>query len=87
VAQCGHLVATRCNACENLKRKAYDQKKENAKLLANDLFIEFKNSGLTSVCKFAEEKGTSQPRLSLLWKKYVPEYANNRQHGKSFYKK
>ena len=86
IAACGHLVASRCIVCENAKRKAYDLKKETARLLALQLFDEFKKSGLESVTKFAAANNTSQPRLSALWKRYVPEYRDNRQHGKRFKK-
>ena len=83
-AACGHLVVSRCIVCENAKRKAYDLKKETARLLALRLFDEFKKSGIDSVTKFAVASNTSQPRLSMLWKRYVPEYRDNRQHGKRF---
>lgn len=84
IAACGHLVISRCIACEDSKRKSYDLKKETARLLALQLFEEFKQSGIDSVTKFAAANNTSQPRLSLLWKRYVPEYRDNRQHGKRF---
>jgi co-chaperonin GroES (HSP10) len=84
--KCGHMVAHRCIVCDDLKRKAYDKKKEDTKILAHQLFEEFKTSDCKSVCEFAKIKNTSQPRLSMLWKKYVDEYKNNRQHGKSFLK-
>lgn len=81
---CGHLVKRRCVSCDNLKRKSYDKKIEDAKIIANSLFEEFKNSTTTSVCEFAKLKNTSQPRLSALWKKYVDQYSSNRKQGKSF---
>ena len=84
---CGHLVSHRCLSCDNLKRKAYDKKKEDAAALAHQLFEEFKKSDCKSVCEFAKVKNTSQPRLSILWKRYVDEYKSARQHGKSFLKK
>lgn len=84
--KCGHLVSHRCISCDDLKRKSYDKKKENARDLAHQLFEEFKTSGCKSVCEFAKIKKTSQPRLSILWKRYVAEYTANRQHGKSFQK-
>lgn len=84
IATCGHLVISRCVVCENAKRKAYDLKKETARLLALQLFEEFKESNIDSVTKFAAANNTSQPRLSLLWKRYVPEYRDNRHHGKRF---
>lgn len=66
------------------KRAAYDRKKEDAKVLANKLFDKFKESQYTSICAFAKANNTTQPRLCMLWKKYVDEYNQNRQHGKSF---
>jgi hypothetical protein len=83
---CGHLVISRCIPCDDLKNLSYEKKKENAKLMAHELFNEFKNSDCKSVCEFAKLKGTSQPRLSILWKKYVDEYNQVRQQGKSFLK-
>jgi len=66
------------------KRAAYDLKKEAAKKLANELFDKFKQSQYNSICAFAKANNTTQPRLCMLWKKYVEEYNQNRQHGKSF---
>lgn len=66
------------------KRVAYDRKKEDAKILANELFDKFKESQYNSICAFAKANNTTQPRLCMLWKKYVDEYNQNRQHGKSF---
>jgi hypothetical protein len=83
---CGHLVREVCIPCRNARYKSYALKKENASKLANELFNEFKTSQCTSVGQFAKLKNTSQPRLSILWKKYVTEYAENRQHGKHFFK-
>jgi len=66
------------------KKAAYGRKKEEAKILANKLFDKFKESKYNSICAFAEANNTTQPRLCMLWKKYVDEYNQNRQHGKSF---
>jgi hypothetical protein len=68
----------------NYKRASYDRKKEEAKQLANELFDKFKKSKYNSICAFAKANNTTQPRLCMLWKKYVDEYKQNRQHGKSF---
>lgn len=84
IAECGHIVKERCVPCENAKRKSYDLKKENAKILASTLFNQFKKSGCKSVTEFAIMSNTTQPRLSALWKKYVPEYNEKRHHGKRF---
>jgi hypothetical protein len=85
-AECGHLVKDICIPCRGAKRKSYDLKKENARILALSLFEEFKCSDCRSVGEFAIIKNTSQPRLSALWKRYVNEYNEKRQHGKSFLK-
>lgn len=66
------------------KRAAYDLKKEEARKLANELFDKFKESQYNSICAFAKANNTTQPRLCMLWKKYVDEYNQNRQQGKSF---
>ena len=84
-ASCGHLVRNRCIPCENLKNIAYESRREENKKLANILFLEFKQSGVRSVCEFAKLKNTTQPRLSMLWKKHVLEYTENKKHGKSFF--
>jgi hypothetical protein len=84
IAPCGHLVRLRCVSCENLPRKAYDEKKRETAKMANDLFFEFKQSTYGSVCEFAKSKNTSQPRLSMLWKKYVEEYRQSSKHGVKF---
>lgn len=82
--ECGHLVKKRCVECENLKRKSFDDKKDNTKKMAMSLYSDFLKSEHGSITQFAKENKTSQPRLSILWKKYVPEYLTNRRHGKSF---
>ena len=66
------------------KRAAYDKKKQQASILAHELFDQFKKSSHSSVTDFAKANNTTQPRLSSLWKKYVDEYNQNRQHGKKF---
>ena len=68
----------------NYKRAAYDRKREEAKILANELFDKFKDSQYNSICAFAKANNTTQPRLCMLWRKYVDEYNQNRPHGKSF---
>lgn len=66
------------------KRASYDQKKKEARKMANELFDKFKESHYNSICAFAKANNTTQPRLCMLWKKYVDEYNQNRQQGKSF---
>jgi hypothetical protein len=86
VAPCGHLVAKRCMSCEDKKAKAYDRKRTEAIEMANKLFEEFKQSSATSVGEFAKMIGSSQPRLSLLWKKHVKEYQTYVKPGRSLKK-
>jgi hypothetical protein len=66
------------------KAASYERKKEETKKLANNLFEEFKKSDYNSICAFAKANNTTQPRLCILWKKYVDEYNQKRKHGKSF---
>ena len=84
IAECGHLVRTRCAECENRKALNYRRKKEEGKKLAEDLFEKFMQSNCRSVGEFAKIEGTTQPRLSVLWKKHIPEYRERRKQGKSF---
>jgi hypothetical protein len=49
-------------------------------------YEQFLKSSQNSVTKFAKEINSSQPRLTMLWKKHIPEYAKNKKHGK-IYKK
>jgi hypothetical protein len=84
IAKCGHLVRNRCIPCENAKEKLRLKKRENAERLARDLYNSFIESNCESVTSFAKSNGTSQPRLTMLWKKYIPEYNNNKEHGVSF---
>lgn len=83
-AVCGHLVRKRCITCEDLKGKRKQIRRAEGAALAKSLFEEFKNSDARSVCEFARLKNTSQPRLTMLWKKYIPEYKQVVTHGKSF---
>lgn len=85
-APCGHIVRNRCMICEDKKAKSYERKKEEAKLMAEELFLRFKQSGIKSITAFAKANNTSQPRLTMLWKKYIPEYNQIVVHGKSVFK-
>lgn len=67
-ASCGHLVKTHCSAC--LKKKKTDETKR----IAVDLYQKFLRSEFSSIEEFAKVNGTSQPRLSYLWLKYVDSY-------------
>jgi len=66
------------------KYEMYQKRKESSEVLAKELFERFKQSEYNSICQFALANGTTQPRLCMLWKKYVEEYRNNREHGKPF---
>ena len=57
---------------------------EKAKKLAYELYESFLKSDFKSITSFANYIKTSQPRLTMLWKKYVIEYNENKKHGKSF---
>jgi hypothetical protein len=59
-------------------------REEDTKRLAYNLYNDFINSEYKSVTSFAKAIRTSQPRLTMLWKKHVPEYNNNKKHGISF---
>lgn len=83
-AECGHLVKSRCISCENKRALALVIRRQQAVELAHSLFEEFKKSEFKSLCEFARFKNTSQPRLTMLWKKHVAEYNENKVHGKSF---
>ena len=61
-----------------------EDRHREARALAYKLYSEFLNSEQKSVTSFAKSIKTSQPRLTMLWKKYVVEYNQNKKHGKSF---
>jgi hypothetical protein len=61
-------------------------RRNEAKKMAYDLFEQFLNSEYDSITEFAKSINTSQPRLSMLWGKYVVEFIENKKHGKSFKK-
>jgi len=66
-----------------LKSKSAAAIKEN-KPKAEDLWQQFLDSEFDSVTSFAKSIGTSQPRLTQLWNKYIPDYQKNKRHGRSF---
>lgn len=83
IADCGHLIRERCMKCEDLISKRHQKRKEDAKVLAHKLYENFMNSEHDSITAYASANNTSQPRLSMLWKKYVPEYQEKCTHGVS----
>lgn len=85
-APCGCLVKHRCIRHENKKELAYNEKRLNFAIYAKELFDEFLNSDSQSITQFAKLKKTSQPALTQLWKKHIPDYSMYVQHGKPFKK-
>ena len=71
--------------CEKHRKEGRSRsfKDKNIKT-AQDLWQQFLDSDCSSVTSFAKSIGTSQPRLTQLWNKYVPEYLSNKRQGKSF---
>lgn len=85
-ASCGCLVRKRCIDHEEKRKLSVERKKEEFVQKTKALFSEFLQSDATSVTQFAKMKNTSQPALTQVWKKHVPEYSNFVAHGKSFKK-
>lgn len=79
---CNKILRNRCNECiiASRKQKIYQKNKDKAE----KLYQKFVESNVDSVTKFANMIGTSQPRLTKLWSKYVDEYNEKRKQGKSF---
>lgn len=75
------------NKVPDRKKDEYlDDKREESKKLAYELYNQFLTSNELSVTAFAKSIKTSQPRLTMLWKKYVVEYNEIKQQGKTFKK-
>jgi hypothetical protein len=85
-ATCGCLVANRCATHENKLANTRARIRDEFIKKTKELFDEFINSEVQSVTKFANLKNTSQPALTKVWKKYIPEYSEYVKHGKSFKK-
>lgn len=85
-APCGCLVRKRCRIHDDKRKKTAEKKKREFVNHARSLFNEFLQSNVTSVTQFAKLKNTSQPALTKIWKKYVPEYLSSVEQGKSFKK-
>lgn len=83
-APCGCLVRNRCIEHEQKRKNAALRKKEEFIKHTTKMFEEFKNSNIRSITEFARIKNTSQPALTRVWKKYIPEYAQFAKPGKSF---
>lgn len=85
-APCGCLVRKRCIEHEEKRKLFLNKKKEEFVQKTRALFDEFLESDVTSITQFAKMKNTSQPALTQVWKKHVPEYSNFVAQGKSFKK-
>lgn len=85
-AECGCLVKNRCVLHENKRQATTYQKKLEFEKKTKAMFNEFLESDTTSITQFAKLKNTSQPALTRVWKKYIPEYSEYVRHGKSFKK-
>ena len=78
-----------CNVCKThigpnasmCKDCAYDAKRETNKQNAYAEFKKYLNSEFDSLTSYASNNGTSQPRLTALFKKHIVGYADIQQHG------
>ena len=85
-APCGCLVKKRCANHEQKRKSTTERKRKEFVQQTKLLFDEFLNSDIESITQFAKMKNTSQPALTQVWKKYIPDYSNYVSHGKSFKK-
>lgn len=85
-APCGCLVRKRCMEHEQKRKLTMERKKKEFAQQTMALFEEFLRSDIDSITQFAKLKNTSQPALTQMWKKYVPDYSTYVAHGKSFKK-
>ena len=85
-APCGCIVKTRCIKHEQKRKLTAEKKKNEFIQKTKALFDEFLESDITSITQFAKIKNTSQPALTQVWKKHIPEYSTYVAHGKSFKK-
>jgi len=85
-ADCGCLVKKRCTTHEQKRKSTTERKRKEFIQQTTSLFDEFLNSDIESITQFAKIKNTSQPALTQVWKKYIPDYSNYVAHGKSFKK-
>ena len=85
-ASCGCLVRKRCLKHEQKRKLTMERKKKEFIQQTTALFEEFLRSDIDSITQFAKLKNTSQPALTQMWKKYVPDYSTYVAHGKSFKK-
>lgn len=85
-APCGCLVKKRCIEHEQKRKLTAKRKSDEFVQKTKALFVEFLESDVSSITKFAKMKNTSQPALTQVWKKHIPEYSTYVAHGKSFKK-
>jgi len=89
--------SVRCEICGEPTRKTYhqycDEHRSQGRInsyrkkhlnTAESLWQQFLESDCSSITQFAKSIGTSQPRLTQLWNRYIPDYQSNKKHGKSF---
>ena len=73
--------------CDDHREKSVKETKlRQNKKKAEDLFQQFLESDCNSVTHFAKTIGTSQPRLTQLWNRFIDDYKNKKKHGISFKK-
>ena len=85
-APCGCLVRKRCINHEQKRKLTVERKRKEFIQKTTELFDEFLQSDIDSITQFAKLKNTSQPALTQIWKKYIPDYSNYVAHGKAFKK-
>lgn len=85
-APCGCLVKKRCTEHEQKRKLTAKRKSDEFIQKTTALFNEFLQSDIDSITQFAKMKNTSQPALTQVWKKHIPEYSTYVAHGKSFKK-
>jgi len=85
-AVCGCLVRQVRNRCSIHNNPSLARLKRHEDFLAKTtaMFEEFINSDVESITQFAKLKNTSQPALTQVWKRYIPNYQKYVQQGKSF---
>ena len=70
----GSTVARFCVKHRNEERAKINREKKKSEAIS--LYQEYMNSSFPSIESFAENKNTSQPRLSSLWKRHIIGYSN-----------
>lgn len=81
---CEKTVIKKCKKC-SLEEK-HEKIREKEKQKAIKIWKNFINSEHLSITSFAKANKTSQPRLSILFSKYIEDYKKFKKQGKSFKK-